>query len=161
MNLRYEKISDLAEPPKKSHELDAGYDLACLEDFDAYPFERCMVKTGIKIQLAEGTYGRIAPRSGLSFKKGIDVMAGVVDSGYTGELCVVLINLSDEIVNFKAKDRIAQLIIEKCYDVDWHEVDDLENTERGEGGFGSTDAIDHLGRKRMSDDDQGSFQVIS
>tara|TARA_Y100000004_G_scaffold145692_1_gene166282 strand:- start:3885 stop:4358 length:474 start_codon:yes stop_codon:yes gene_type:complete len=140
MNLRFQKINPEAKAPEKSHDSDAGYDLSCLDDFDVYPFERALVKTGIKIQLAEGTYGRIAPRSGLAFKKGIDVMAGVVDAGYTGELGVVLVNLSDEVVNFKKHDRIAQLIVEKCYNVYWHEVEDLDSTERGDGGFGSTDS---------------------
>ena len=119
MNFKFQKINPEAKAPERANDLDAGYDLSCLEDFEIYPFERALVKTGIKVQLGREMYGRIAPRSGLAFKKGIDVLAGVVDAGYTGELGVVLINLSDEIVKFQKHDRIAQLIIEKCYDVNW------------------------------------------
>ena len=139
MNFKFQKINPEAKAPERANDLDAGYDLSCLEDFEIYPFERALVKTGIKVQLGREMYGRIAPRSGLAFKKGIDVLAGVVDAGYTGELGVVLINLSDEIVKFQKHDRIAQLIIEKCYDINWIEVEEIKDTERGEGGFGSSD----------------------
>ena len=147
MNFKFQKINPEAKAPERANDLDAGYDLSCLEDFEIYPFERALVKTGIKIQLGRELYGRIAPRSGLAFKKGIDVLAGVVDAGYTGELGVVLVNLSDEIVTFKKHDRIAQLIIEKCYDVNWIEVQEINDTQRGEGGVGSS-AVPCLSDKR-------------
>ena len=147
MNFKFQKINPEAKAPERANDLDAGYDLSCLEDFDIYPFERALVKTGIRVHLGREMYGRIAPRSGLAFKKGIDVLAGVVDAGYRGELGVVLINLSDEIVSFKKHDRIAQLIVEKCYDVNWIEVQEIDDTERGEGGFGSSD-IASLSDKR-------------
>jgi dUTP pyrophosphatase len=99
------------------------------------------VNTGIQIAIPEGYYGRIAPRSGLAVKHGIDVLAGVVDSGYRGEVGVVLQNLGLMDFEYREGDRIAQLIIEKCHDVEWEEVEseeDLVSSERGEGGFGST-----------------------
>jgi len=86
----------------------------------------------------DGTYGRIAPRSGLAVKKGIDVGAGVIDRDYTGQVGVVLFNNSDEDFEIKVGDRIAQLVIEKIATPEVQIVDDLEDTVRGVGGFGST-----------------------
>ena len=107
------------------------------------------------MEIPEGFYGRIAPRSGLACKKGIDVMAGVIDSGYRGEVKVLLINFNFEGYNLKPNafeamfgsanrmeikpgDRIAQLIIEKCHPVEWKTVETLEDSQRGEQGFGSS-----------------------
>ena len=87
-----------------------------------------------------GLYGRVAPRSGLAVKKGLDVLAGVVDAGYRGDVGVVLINLSSEEVTLEKRSKVAQLIIEQCHDVDWVETDDLSESERGQGGYGSSDA---------------------
>ena len=117
----------------------AGYDLYALEDFVInQQAGRGIIRTGIGIHVPKGTYGRIAPRSGLAVKKGIDVGAGVIDEDYTGEVKVLLFNFGDFVYEGKKGDRIAQLIIEKIETPEIIEVDNLETTERGEGGFGST-----------------------
>jgi dUTP pyrophosphatase len=83
-------------------------------------------------------YGRIAPRSGLAYKYGIDVLAGVIDSDYRWDIGVLLINLWDTDVQIEKWERIAQFILEKCFDVEWKELDDLDESERADGWFGST-----------------------
>lgn len=91
------------------------------------------------MEIPEGYYGRIAPRSGLAHNHGIDVLAGVVDSSYRGEIRIVLYNTDkEEPFQVRSGDRIAQIIFEKHYDFEFIEVDDLSKTNRGEGGFGST-----------------------
>ena len=155
MDVNYSQLNKEGKEPFQANESDAGYDLFSTEYITIEPFQRRLVSTGISIEIPEGFYGRIAPRSGLACKKGIDVMAGVIDSGYRGEIKVLLINLNFEGYNLKPNafeamfgsankidikpgDRIAQLIIEKCYDVDWQQMKTLKNSERGEGGFGSS-----------------------
>jgi len=134
----YTKSHPEAKEPCQANGSDAGYDLFSVEEVTLEPFERLIVKTGIKLALPNGYYGRVAPRSGLAIKKGIDVLAGVIDSGYRGEVGVVLINLSSDKQILNKGDKIAQLIIEKCYCVAFSEVSDLEDSGRGEGGFGSS-----------------------
>tara|TARA_R100001129_G_scaffold160557_1_gene125165 strand:- start:280 stop:753 length:474 start_codon:yes stop_codon:yes gene_type:complete len=155
MDVNYSQLNKEGKEPFQANESDAGYDLFSTEYVTIEPFQRRLVSTGISIEIPEGFYGRIAPRSGLACKKGIDVMAGVIDSGYRGEIKVLLINLNFEGYNLKPNafeamfgsankidikpgDRIAQLIIEKCYKVDWRKMKTLENSERGQGGFGSS-----------------------
>ena len=99
---------------------------------------RAVVKTGLAIAIPENTYARIAPRSGLAVKKFIDTGAGVVDYDYRGEVGVVLFNHADEDFEVKVGDRVAQLILECISMADCEEVDELFDTERGSGGFGST-----------------------
>ena len=134
----YTKTSPEAKEPSQANFSDAGYDLFSTEELNLKPFERSVVKTGIKLALPEGYYGRVAPRSGLAIKKGIDVLAGGIDSGYRGEIGVVLINLSSSDQTLNKGDKIAQLIIEKCYAVSFSEVSSLSDSARGEGGFGSS-----------------------
>lgn len=134
------KLTDLnAQIPTKGSEHSAGYDLYSCCNALIHPQERALVKAGIVLEIPEGYYGRIAPRSGLALKNGIDVMAGVIDSDYRGEIGVILHN-TDKTVPFHIKigDRIAQLIIEKYYTFDLKKSDDLNYSERGSGGFGST-----------------------
>ncbi len=152
MEIKYVKLSDFAICPSKNTNEDAGYDLYSTEMCSLNPVERRLVSTGISIEIPEGYYGRIAPRSGLAVKKGIDVMAGVIDSGYRGEIKVLLVNISRDNpqgvyenffgsfgkVHIKQGDRIAQIIIEKCYSPKWTEVEELSNSDRDEGGFGSS-----------------------
>ncbi|SHO78184.1 deoxyuridine triphosphate diphosphatase (dUTPase) [Malassezia sympodialis ATCC 42132] len=116
----------------------AGYDLYACEDALIPKGGRAVVQTGIHIALPEGHYGRVAPRSGLAVKHGIDTGAGVVDCDYRGLLGVVLFNFGSEDFQFHAGDRIAQLIVEKISMPDIEEVETLDETERGSGGFGST-----------------------
>ena len=100
---------------------------------------KALIGTGLAFAIPDGNYGRIAPRSGLAAKHSIDVGAGVIDSDYRGEVKVLLFNLSDVDFEIKPQERVAQLIIEKYTPTEIQEVEGkLEETARGEGGFGST-----------------------
>ena len=139
MNCKIVLLNSDSRYPTKSHVTDAGYDLFSTEDVSLKPFQRKVVKTGIKLSIPTGFYGRIAPRSGLAVKNGIDILAGVIDSGYNGEIGVVLINTDKfESVSLPKSSRIAQLIFEKCEDMNFETVLSLDVSERDAGGFGST-----------------------
>ena len=123
--------------PQRSSEEAAGFDLYSYEHGEILPNETKLFDTGISFKVPKGTYGRIAPRSGLS-KKGLMVNAGVIDRDYTGPVKVMLHNLGNKSYVINKDDRIAQLIIEKIETPKVILLDKLEETERGEGGFGST-----------------------
>lgn len=118
----------------------AGYDLYAAESCTITEKTRHLVKTGISIAVPAGHYGRIAPRSGLALKYGIDVGAGVIDEDYRGEIGVILFNFGESPFVVQEGDRIAQLILEQISIHEVVEVGSLEETARGEGGFGSTGA---------------------
>ncbi|MGM0612485.1 MAG: dUTP diphosphatase [Bacteroidota bacterium] len=128
--------------PRYATENSAGMDLnANLEEpVVLKPLERQLISTGIYIAVPKGYEAQVRPRSGLAVKKGISVLnsPGTIDADYRGEVKVVLVNLSNENVEIKNGERIAQMIIAKHETVKWEEVDVLEETERGKGGFGST-----------------------
>lgn len=104
------------------------------------PLERTIVKTGIFMELPVGYEAQVRPRSGLAFKKGITVLnsPGTIDADYRGEVGVILVNLSSEEFVIEDGERIAQMVITQHEQADWTEVDILEETDRGTGGFGST-----------------------
>jgi dUTP pyrophosphatase len=137
--LKIKLLSETSKIPTRANPTDAGLDLFSIEKMAIMPHTRRLIRTGISVEIPEGYYGRIAPRSGLAFKNGIDVLAGVIDSSYRGELGVILYN-SDNKSPFLLMegDRIAQLIIEKHYNFPIEEVSQLSLTERGSGGFGSS-----------------------
>ncbi len=120
----------------------AGMDLkANLEqEITLKPLERTIIKTGLFIALPTGYEAQVRPRSGLAIKKGITVLnaPGTIDADYRGEIGIILINLSNEDFVIKDGDRIAQLVIAKYSQAKWQEVEILDDTKRGEGGFGST-----------------------
>lgn len=119
----------------------AGLDLRAANDFEAHlmPGARVLVPTGLRVELPPNHYGRIAPRSGLALKAGIDVMAGVIDEDYRGDIGVVLINLGQGAFTIRPGDRIAQMIVEPYKRMVPVEASGpLDTTDRGEGGFGST-----------------------
>lgn len=120
----------------------AGMDLKAniLEPIQLKPLERVLVPTGIYIQLPEGFEAQIRPRSGLAAKYGITVTnaPGTVDCDYTGEIKVSLINLSNDTFVVQPGERVAQMVIARYERIEWNEVATLDETERGEGGFGST-----------------------
>jgi dUTP pyrophosphatase len=120
----------------------AGMDLRANidESISLKPLERTIVKTGIFMELPVGFEAQVRPRSGLAFKKGITVLnsPGTVDADYRGEVGVILVNLSAEEFVIEDGERIAQMIIAKHEQADWVEVETLDETERGAGGFGST-----------------------
>lgn len=144
MNIKIKKMNNNAKLPYRATEGSAGADLfACLEEESVIlkPNERILVPTGIAISLSDRNYGAfIFPRSSLSSKFGISLAncVGVVDSDYRGEIKVPLINHSDEIFKINNGDRIAQLVIMPVIIPDFIETEELDDTERGEGGFGST-----------------------
>lgn len=144
MNIK--RLSDKAIIPSKGSVGAAGYDLYTTESYELKPGERKAFKTDISLAIPEGFYGRVAPRSGLAVKHGIDVLAGVIDSDYRGEILVALINLGDKpiqlpIIKDGKETAIAQIIFETCGTVQggFVEVDDLTVTQRGSDGFGSSD----------------------
>lgn len=140
--LRVKRLSDKAVLPTRGSEFSAGYDLSSAETKVLAAGQRAIVKTDLSIACPPGTYGRVAPRSGLTVKFGIHVGAGVVDADYRGPLGVVLFNLGDKDFEIKEGDRIAQLILEEIKMVPVVDVGEaeLDATERGAGGFGSTGA---------------------
>jgi dUTP pyrophosphatase len=136
--VKIKKLNEAAAIPVWNNK-SAGCDLSSLESYVLRPGERKLFKTGLSIAIPSGLYGRIAPRSGLAFKSGIDVMAGVIDEDYRGELGVILINLGQEDKSIAAGDKIAQLIFENYNRCEFAVVDNLDDTARGTGGYGSTD----------------------
>lgn len=132
------KINDDAIIPKYSTPGDAGMDLCSIEDYILEPGERKLFPTGIKMSYSKNYYTRIAPRSGLALKYGIDVLAGVIDSGYRGEYGVILINHGQESFKVEKGMRIAQLIFEKIGRARFIKVKKLTETKRKNGGFGHT-----------------------
>ncbi|MBO0596035.1 dUTP diphosphatase [Nesterenkonia sp. E16_7] len=129
------------DPPRYAHPGDAGADLLTAEDFTLEPGERRLVPTGIALALPQGWVGLVHPRSGLAVRHGITVVnaPGTVDAGYRGEIKVCLLNTDrSETVHFARGDRIAQLLLQKVEQAEFTLVDDLETSDRGAGGFGST-----------------------
>jgi len=138
MELRVKKLVDSAQLPTRSSEAAVGYDLHSVNGYVILPGRRAVVSTGISVQLPPGVYGRVAPRSGLAVKNGIDVGAGVIDPDYTGELKVVLFNHDQNPFVIKPGYRIAQLILERCEVPPVLEVQRVVETQRGQSGFGSS-----------------------
>mgnify|MGYP001602600025 FL=1 len=124
--------------PQYAHAGDAGADITASEKIAIPPRERILVSTGVRLEIPEGYVGLIWPRSGLAVKKGIDCGAGVIDSHYRGEVKVLLFNHSDNEFQIEPGDRIAQILIQKVERVEFHLVDQLNETARSDAGFGST-----------------------
>jgi len=116
---------------------DSGYDIHSNISGEIYPSERLLISTGLKVAIDNGNVGIIKPRSGLAVNNGIDVLAGVIDPSYRGEVKVSLINHGAEIFRFNRGDRVAQLIVIPCF-TGKIEYTDVDETERGNNGFGST-----------------------
>lgn len=135
------KSNELAKIPTRGSVSAAGYDLYSTEEYTLKPLERKLFKTGLSIAIPPGLYGRIAPRSGLAYKDGLDTMAGVIDEDYRGDVGVILINLGSVEKKIAVGDKIAQIIFENYTPATFQETDDLEKTSRGQGGFGSTDKL--------------------
>ncbi len=133
-------IGEGAVLPQYQTEHAAGMDLRCADDFTLYPNERRLIPTGLKLAIPPGYEGQVRPRSGLALRHGISMVntPGTIDADYRGEVAVILINHGADVVTFNAGDRIAQLVICPVTRVELVVVDTLEETERGEGGFGST-----------------------
>ena len=144
MEIKIKILKENAKLPTKGSNHAAGFDLyACSDDyFEAtiYPHETIKVGTGLAMSIPEGYYGALYARSGLATKQGLRPAncVGVIDSDYRGEIVVALHNDSNDPQTYHNGDRIAQLIIQPCLDVVYKVVEDLDDTERGDGGFGHT-----------------------
>ena len=140
--MNFKKLNDLAKTPTKGSEYSAGWDLYAATDYDIeiHPHQTVKIGTGIAIELPSMTFGAIYPRSGIATKQGLRPAncVGVVDSDYRGEVIVALHNDTNDWQVIPAGSRIAQLIVQNYVPITWNEVDELTDTERGDGGFGSS-----------------------
>ena len=136
--LRFKQLDERAVLPTRGSSFAAGLDICSIEDLVIGPRERVTARTGLAMAIPHGFYGRVAPRSGLAAKQGLDVLAGVIDCDYRGELCCVLYNTSDTAITLTAGSKICQLIIEQIITPKAVWANDLDETSRGAGGFGST-----------------------
>ena len=136
--LRFKRLHAEARLPTRGSPLAAGLDLYSVERATLRPGARAAVRTGLSVAIPSGFYGRVAPRSGLAVRMGLDTLAGVVDADYRGEILCALVNHGDATVEIEVGTRVAQLIVERIALPEPAWADDLGETERGTGGFGST-----------------------
>ena len=136
--LRFKRLDSRAILPARGSSLSAGLDIFSIEDLSIQPGARALARTGLAVAIPEGHYGRIAPRSGLATQKGLDTLAGVIDADYRGEIGCLLYNTGDETISLPARSKVCQLIIEKIITPEAVWADEISDTERGSGGFGST-----------------------
>lgn len=140
LELKIKKINQAAKLPEYAHEGDAGLDLFSVDDVIILPGESKLIKTGIQIELPRDTEAQVRPRSGLALKNQITVLntPGTIDEGYRGEVGVILINHGKQQFHVEKGMKIAQMVIKPVLKVTVKEVEELTDTTRGEGGFGST-----------------------
>jgi dUTP pyrophosphatase len=140
VKVRVKRLSTDAKIPKAAKSGDVAFDLFSTIDYELRPGERFAVPTGIAVEIPPGYEGQVRPRSGLALKEGVTVLnaPGTVDSGYRGEVKTIMVNHNDESFMITKGMRISQLAIRPVPEVEFIEVDELSETERGEGGFGST-----------------------
>ena len=138
-SLAFQRLDERAILPTRGSSAAAGLDLYSIEDLKLEPGERTLARTGLSVAIPEGFYGRVAPRSGLAVKHGLDVMAGVIDADYRGELQCLIINSGTSSFTLPAGSKICQLIIEQIITPEAVWSDQLNATARGASGFGSTD----------------------
>ena len=138
MIFKFKKLDPVAIPPAYAHPGDAGMDFFALEKTAIKPGERKGVRTGISIEIPAGCVGLFWDKSGIGIREGLKTLGGVIDAGFRGEVLVGMINLSDKEYVFEAGHKVAQLLIQKVERCDIEGTDDLSETKRGKGGFGST-----------------------
>ena len=136
--LCFTKLTSQARAPVKGSEYAAGFDLFSAEAVVIQPGGRACIRTDLQLAIPPGCYGRVAPRSGLALKHGIDVGAGVVDADYRGNVAVLLFNFGSAEFSVALGDRVAQLILERICYAELVEVSALDQTPRGSSGFGSS-----------------------
>ena len=135
--LKVKRLSTTAQLPTKAHQSDAGFDIYADEDVNIFPNKATPVSTGIVIEIPDGYYGRLKARSGLTIKTHLRVLEGTIDSGYRGEL-KVMCDVKDAVYEIHKGDKIAQLIIQPLPEFEVVEGDIDMDSDRGQGGFGST-----------------------
>lgn len=141
MEIKFRRLDEAATLPVRAHSGDAGLDLHAAESAHIGPGERWQVRTGLAVEIPEGHAGLVLPRSGLALKHGISLVnaPGLIDAGYRGEVGVLLLNNDPaEIFRIEPGDRIAQLLVVPFAGVEPVEAEELSDSERGEGGFGSS-----------------------
>ena len=138
MRLAIKKLHPDAKVPRFALSGDAGLDLGAIEAIEFAPGERKGIQTGIALAIPEGFVGLIWDKSGVALKRGLKTMGGVIDAGYRGEVVVIAKNLSEETISFSAGEKVAQILIQPVEHPEIEEVIELPESERGEGGFGST-----------------------
>jgi deoxyuridine 5'-triphosphate nucleotidohydrolase len=136
--LRFKQLDPKAVLPSRGSSQSAGLDIYAIEDLTIQPGERALARTGLAVAIPEGYYGRLAPRSGLATQKGLDTLAGVIDADYRGEIRCLLYNAGEHSIHLAAQSKICQLIIERIITPTAVWADEISDTERGSGGFGST-----------------------
>lgn len=141
MELNVKPLSDNAVLPENAYAGDAGIDLRATEAMVLRPFERALIPTGLAMAIPEGYAGFVLPRSGSAIKQGLSLVnsPGLIDSGYRGEIKCIAINLDPQNdISIQVGDRVAQLVVMKVENLQLMQVDELDATQRGEGGFGSS-----------------------
>lgn len=138
MKIKIKKLVPEAILPQIGRVGDAAMDLVACKDYALAKGEKVLISTGIAIAIPAGFWGNIRDRSGLAAKHGLHTIAGVIDPNYRGEILVAMVNLGSEDYQIKAGDRIAQMLIQKFEDIEIEESSELEETNRGEKGFGSS-----------------------
>ena len=141
ISVNIKRLDNNVELPRYAYPGDAGLDLRASKAVDIKPFQRVLIPTGLAIALPDGYAGFVQPRSGMAFKQGLSIVntPGLIDSQYRGELKIIAINLDpDEVIHIECGERVAQLVIQQVPTVKLIEVDELYDTERGIGGFGSS-----------------------
>jgi dUTP pyrophosphatase len=140
MQAKFKRLDPQVEIPSRAHIGDAAVDLQTRSEVSLLPGERAAIPTGIAVSIPAGFAGLVLPRSGHARRLGVGVVngPGLIDSGYRGEISVILVNHGSDLVTFNPGDRIAQLMLVPVPEVEWVESDTLDETERGDGGFGST-----------------------
>lgn len=138
--LKIKKLHEEAIIPSFAHKGDAGMDLYSIEEVKIPPTESRLIKTGISLELPKNTEAQVRPRSGLALKHSVTVLntPGTIDEGYRGEVGVILINHGKEDFIVTKNMKIAQMVVKPIYDINILEANELNDTDRGEGGFGST-----------------------
>ena len=136
--LNFKRLDPGATLPTRGSSLSAGVDIYVIEELTIPPGERRLARTGLAVAIPEGYYGRLAPRSGLATKNGLDTLAGVIDADYRGEIGCLLYNAGNETIHLPAQSKICQLIIEKIITPTPVWAEEISDTDRGSGGFGST-----------------------
>ncbi len=137
IEIKWKRVHDYGCEPWRALDGDAGYDLCAIENTSINPFQVHRIRTGIAVEIPVGYYGRVIGRSGLS-AEGVLVYPGTIDSGYRGEISVVMQNLSGKLYLVRHPNRIAQLIIAPLPKTRMVQADHLDETDRGTNGFGST-----------------------
>ncbi len=138
MKVRFKKLSENAVVPNKAHPTDAGFDLTATRNYVIPANGRCLIDTGVAVDIPHGHYGMVVGRSGNTIKRGLVGQTGIIDCGYHGAIGIMAFNLSRGDLAIKVGERIGQLIIIPIPEIEFIETTELSDTDRGTGGYGST-----------------------